>query len=153
MKIADNERISQTLHTQSVAKPTISGHKGFGSILQETIKNSKAQAPATMPTISVNPMTRMQPLTAQTADQKFTVQGIEDMINLLDRYREQLADPRVSLRKIDPVIQDMTREMEKLAPVLDSLSGGDELRQLLNQALVTASLEISKFYRGDYISA
>ena len=47
----------------------------------------------------------------------------------------------------------MTRELENLAPELDSLTDDGELKDILNQTLVTASLEISKFYRGDYISS
>jgi len=47
----------------------------------------------------------------------------------------------------------MTREMENLAPVLDSLPADDKLSNILNETLVNVSLEISKFYRGDYISA
>jgi hypothetical protein len=101
----------------------------------------------------INPLPGLQPASSSPTDHQFAANSIEDMINLLDRYREKLADPRTTLKQIDPVIRKMTQEMENLAPVLDSLPAGEGLRKILNQTLVAASLEISKFYRGDYISA
>ena len=45
----------------------------------------------------------------------------------------------------------MTQEKERMATAMDSLQDGGGLKSILNQTLVTASLEITKFYRGDYV--
>ena len=37
-------------------------------------------------------------------------------------------------------------------PVLKTIDEGDQLKQILNQTLVTTSLEVFKFYQGDYIN-
>jgi len=104
-------------------------------------------------TTFINPLLGLQPVSSSLSDHQVAANSIEDMINLLDRYREKLADPRITMKQIDPVIREMTHEIENLAPVLDSLPADEGLRNILNQTLVAASLEISKFYRGDYISA
>ena len=152
MKIMSNDQVPQTLQHESKNKARPSGHKEFGAILEETLENSKTVALAPMRTTFANRLPGVQPALAVAPDQQFAINSIEGMINLLDRYCEKLADPRITLKKVDPVIKEMSRELENLAPVLDSLPD-DELKNILNRTLVTASLEISKFYRGDYISA
>jgi hypothetical protein len=72
------------------------------------------------------------------------------MIDLLDRYRHQLADPQQSLKQMDAIIRDIARENDRLASLADSLPD-DAIKRILNQTMVTASLEVTKFYRGDYL--
>ena len=85
-------------------------------------------------------------------DKQFTLDRIENLIGLLDQYRHKLADPGITLKNIDPIIRKIDQETENLAPVLDSLPEDEDLKKIINQTLVTASLEVSKFYRGDYIA-
>jgi len=153
MKILNNEQVLKTFQHESNTKAQSPAGKEFGAILKETIENTTTTALAPMQTAFINPLPGFQPATASPADHQFVANSIEDMINLLDRYREKLADPRITLKQIDPVIREMTQEMENLAPVLDSLPADEGLKNILNQTLVSVSLEISKFYRGDYISA
>ncbi len=153
MKILNNEQVLKTFQHESKTKTQPPAGKEFGNILKETLKNSTTAGLAPLQTTFINPLPGLQPSSSSLSDHQFTANSIEDMINLLDRYREKLADPRVTMKQIDPVIREMTREIENLAPVLDSLPGDEGLKNILNQTLVTVSLEISKFYRGDYISA
>jgi hypothetical protein len=44
------------------------------------------------------------------------------------------------------------QETENLTPILDSLPEDEDLKNIINRTLVTASLEVSKFYRGDYVA-
>ncbi len=153
MKIMNNEQVLKTVQHESKTKTQHTTGKEFGTILRETAEKTKPVALAPLQTTFINPLPGLQPASSSPSDHQFVANSIEDMINLLDRYREKLADPRTTLKQIDPVIGEMTREMECLAPVLDSLPAGEGLKNILNQTLVTVSLEISKFYRGDYISA
>ena len=153
MKILNNEQLLKTFQHESKTNTQQPAGKEFGAILRETAEKTTAAASANSQTTFVNPLPGLQLSSSSPSDHQFVANRIEDMINLLDRYRQKLADPRTTLKKIDPVIREMTQEMENLAPVLDSLPAGEGLRNILNQTLVTTSLEISKFYRGDYISA
>jgi hypothetical protein len=47
----------------------------------------------------------------------------------------------------------MDKLKDTLAPVLDSLPDDEKLKDIANETLVTASLEVTKFYRGDYIAS
>jgi len=153
MKIQNNEQVLKTFQPESKTKAQPSTGKEFGTILKETLKNSTTAGLAPLQTTFINPLPGLQPASSSLSNHQFSASSIEDMINLLDRYREKLADPRITMKQIDPDIREMTREIENLAPVLDSLPADERLRNILNQTLVTVSLEISKFYRGDYISA
>jgi len=153
MKIQNNEQVLKTFQPESKTKAQLPTGKEFGTILKETVKNSTTAGLAPLQTTFINPLPGLQPASSSLSNHQFSASSIEDMINLLDRYREKLADPRITMKQIDPDIREMTREIENLAPVLDSLPADEGLRNILNQTLVTVSLEISKFYRGDYISA
>jgi hypothetical protein len=153
MKILDNEQVSKTFQHELKTKAQPPAGKEFSAILKATVKNSTTAGLAPLQTTFINPLPGLQPVSSSLSDHQVAANSIEDMINLLDRYREKLADPRITMKQIDPVIREMTHEIENLAPVLDSLPADEGLRNILNQTLVTASLEISKFYRGDYISA
>ena len=153
MKILNNEQVLKTFQHESNTKAQPPAGKEFDAILKETVKNTTTATLAPLQTTFINPLAGLQPASSSPSDHQFAANSIEDMINLLDRYREKLADPRITMKQIDPDIREMTREIENLTPVLDSLPAGEGLRKILNQTLVTAFLEISKFYRGDYISA
>ena len=153
MKILNNEQVLNTYQHESKTKAQPPVDQNFGTILKETLKYTKKAAIDPLSTPFTNPLTGFQPVSVSPSDHQFAVNCIEDMINLLDRYREKLANPRMTMKQIDPVIRKMTREMENITPVLDSLPADQGIKNILNQTLVTISLEISKFYRGDYISA
>ena len=153
MKILNNEHVSKIFQYESNSKAQPPADKEFGAILKETVKNTTTAVLAPLQSTYINPLAGLQPVSSSSSAHRFTANSVEDMINLLDRYREKLADARATMKQIDPVIREMTREMETLTPVLDSLSADDGLNTILNETLVTVSLEISKFYRGDYISA
>ena len=153
MKILNNEQVSKTFQYESNSNIQPPADKEFGAMLKETVKNTTTAALAPLQTTYIKPLAGLQPASSSSSAHRFAADSVEDMINLLDRYREKLADPQATMKQIDPVIREMTREMENLAPVLDSLPADDGLNTILNDTLVTVSLEISKFYRGDYISA
>jgi hypothetical protein len=47
----------------------------------------------------------------------------------------------------------IAKEKDQLSAVLDSMPNEDGLKDILNQTLITASLEGIKFNRGDYITS
>jgi hypothetical protein len=93
---------------------------------------------------------RFNPLAPQ--DKNITVERIHNFLNLLDNYRQQLSDPQVTLRTLEPVMNTIAKEKDQLSGLLESLPNEDGLKHILNQTLITASLEVIKFNRGDYIN-
>ena len=126
--------------------------KEFGTILKETVEKARTEVAGQRPPTIINSLNGIQPPAFSEMDQQFACDRIEKFIGLLDQYHQKLSDPRINLKNIDPIIREIDQEKENLTPVLDSLPEGEELKNILNRALVTASLEISKFYRGDYMA-
>jgi hypothetical protein len=57
----------------------------------------------------------------------------------------------MNLKQIDSIISAIARENDSLASFADSLPDDDEIKNILNRTMVTASLEVTRFYRGDYL--
>ena len=153
MKILNNEQVLKSYQQDLKTDAQPSAGKKFGAILNEAVKNTPTENPIPLQTAFNHPVPGLQGVSLSATDLRFAADRIEDMINLLDRYRQKLADNRISMKQLDPDIKEMSRGMENLTRVLDSLPADEGLKDILNRAMVTISLEIGKFYRGDYISA
>jgi hypothetical protein len=152
MKIYDNDQIPKNLYPEARTNPQLPADKEFGTILKESVENSKQDVTGTRQTTFINPLSGVQMSTSSNFDKQYAIDRTENLIGLLDQYRHKLADPGITLKNIDPIIREIDRETDNLAPVLDTLPEGEELKNIINQTLVTASLEVTKFYRGDYIA-
>ena len=152
MKIYDNDQIPKNLYPETRTNPQLPADKEFGTILKESVENSKQDVTGTRQTTFINPLSGVQMSTSSNFDKQYAIDRTENLIGLLDQYRHKLADPGITLKNIDPIIREIDRETDNLAPVLDTLPEGEELKNIINQTLVTASLEVTKFYRGDYIA-
>jgi len=153
MKIDNNDQLIKNLYPEPKGQPQPSADKEFGTILKETVDKSKKVDAGPRHSAFINPLSSIQLSPKTLSDDDFTVERIENLIDLLDQYRRKLADPQINLKQMDSIIKEIARENDELAPLAGSLSDDDDLKQILNRTRVTASLEIAKFYRGDYISA
>ena len=125
----------------------------FKNILKASVERSvhhqeKIKSPLLANSVSA---IRFHPLSPE--NKRLTVERVDNLLNLLDNYRDQLADPQVTLRRIEPVINMIEKEKEQLSSVLDSLPNEDGLKDIVNRTLITASLEVIKYNRGDYIAS
>ena len=153
MKIQNNDQIIKYLYPETRTNSQPPAGKEFGTILKESVENSKNEVKGTWRTTFIHPLSGVQMNASSAFDQQFALKRIENLIGLLDQYRHKLADPGITLTNIDPIIKEIDQETENLAPALDTLPDDEELKRLMNQTLVTASLEVAKFYRGDYIAS
>ena len=152
MKIDNNDQILNNLYPDAKTIPRPPADKEFGTILKESVAEVKTEDGGPRQTAFINPLNGIQMRPSSKRDKQFALDRVENLIGLLDQYRCKLADPGVTLKNIDPIIMQIDQETENLAPLLDSLPEDENLKNIINQTLVTASLEVSKFYRGDYIA-
>ena len=150
MKIQNYDPI-KSLYPESTTNRQSTVSRKFDTILKQAVENTKTEATGHRPTTSINSLNAIQPSTILENNKQIALGRIEKFVDLLDQYHQMLADPRNSLKNIDPIIRQINQEKENLSPVLDSFADDEELKNILKQALVTATLEIGKFYRGDYI--
>jgi hypothetical protein len=151
MKIHPNDEILKDPYPQKIKKNEKSTDREFGAIIKEAIENSsKVDAEDQKPQIMDN-IPEIQFNTFLTGEKIPIVDRVEKFLDILDEYRHKLANPQVTLKNIYSSINEMDAEKERLIPVLNSLPDGDGLKDILNQALITSSLEIIRFNRGDYL--
>ena len=150
MKIFGNGDLLGRILLNLPGQPAASTARGFGEILQKTLNEASPAEPAGT-SAGAGVSIRLQPAVPLPALP--VMPRVEGFLNLLDNYQRQLADPRVSLKGLDPAVQAMEHGRDTLTPLLAALPEGDRLKDVLNRALVTAELEIIRFRRGDYLPA
>ena len=153
MKIDGNDEILKSGdYTAKTPKNEPTTDADFKNILKESIEQPTENPSEIQPTTLLDPISaiRFNPLSSQ--DKDITLDRIENLLNQLEKYRQQLRDPKVTLRTIEPILNTIASEKDQLSEKLDSISNEDGLKDILNQTLITASLEVIKFNRGDYIT-
>jgi len=74
------------------------------------------------------------------------------VLNLLDDYARQLADPAKTLKDIEPLVISIKEEVGIIeSEVSDKLHNDKDLERLIKDLTVTANVAMFKFHRGDYI--
>ncbi len=150
MKIIPHEisGIANDQKTNNVAKTT--GNK-FEDILQQTINNSSSSKDQTMtlPPIQNISNIRFDPIS--NIDKTQSIERVEKFLDVLENYQKKLEDPSVNLKEMYPLVTEMQSETENMLPLLNSLPDEDGMKDILNKALVTSTVEVIKFNKGDYI--
>lgn len=126
--------------------------KPFGQVLSETVES---RTPSLKTTTGPMPMSGVAHLQFDPmrngVDRPLLVSKLDQMLDLLDQYRMNLEDPRVTLRDMAPLTHEMESRLNELMPALDKLDQQDPLTPILNETLITATLEVRKFDNGWYI--
>ena len=154
MKVMDTNLVKQSIGPKPSGKTGPDNGNAFQKVLHDTIqktggtelKPSARPVPATVP---IHPA-QLNNLLATKTD--LAVERIDRFIDMLERYQQKLTEPGATLKDMDRLISDISLEKDRLASLTASLDAEDGLRGILNEALVTASREVFKFQRGDYIS-
>jgi hypothetical protein len=88
---------------------------------------------------------------AQGSVTEEAVNRIQSALDLLDNYQQQLADPQISLKEMMPVMNALKNRIHDLTRTVDQAQVPDDLAEIASEVAVTAQVEVSKFYRGDYV--
>ena len=153
MEIYSKERVLRSSYPEAIKKNKEPTEKKFGTVLQETIKRSSGVMSGTQGLSMMNNISEVRLNQFYQNEKTRIIFRVENFLDILDEYHQRLGNPQDTLKDIYPLINSMAAEKEDLISSLNSLSDGDELKEILNQTLITSSIEIIKFNRGDYISA
>lgn len=152
MKIDPNNPILKQLY-QGGGGPKRSKDVRFGDLLGKVLDAPDPQKAAVSGLKLTQSLSGIQLKAAMTEAPGTVTQKMEGLLDLLDSYREMLSDPRATLRDMAPMVARIAAARDQLAESLEAIESGDGLQDLVNQALVTASTEIVKFQKGDYIDS
>ena len=156
MKVTGNDEIFHNVLPDKQSRSTQSPAEDFGVILKEKIETS-AKPAWPQAAASLNPITPIHNLSISQPilppDKEIAIKRVENLLDLLDDYRQKLADPQVTLKEMDALVGRISGEKDNLTATLSSMEEGEQLQDILNQTLVTASLEMMKFRRGDYLDS
>jgi len=79
------------------------------------------------------------------------VQG-EKILNLLDHYAGELADPARTLKDISPLVDSIEKEVTLMeSEAVNKVQNDKALDRLVKDLAVTAKVAMYKFHRGDYM--
>jgi hypothetical protein len=153
MKVLPNDGVFETPHSKKSHRLEKAGEQPFDAILKKAVDHSsKPNGPTLEPPMLDNSSgIRLDSLSPAKRD--LIIKRTEGFLDILDEYQQKLSNPRSTLRDIYPLIQEMDAERERLITLSDSLPKGDGLKDILDQVLITSSIEIMKFNRGDYVDS
>ncbi len=76
----------------------------------------------------------------------------EKILNLLDHYAGELADPARTLKDIRPIVDSIEKEVTLMeSEAVGTVQNDKVLDRLVKDLAVTAKVAMYKFHRGDYI--
>jgi hypothetical protein len=126
------------------------GGPGFQQVLETALEGKSGQNPAIGPpgSASLQPSLAVEALNAPQA-----ASGIHRMERLLDAlasYQQRLQDSRCPLRDIAPSLGRLESEHCRVARWAETATMDEALRSMVNESLVTTTLEIHRFRSGVY---
>jgi len=96
----------------------------------------------------VNAITRPCPVDSKS---DVIVQS-EKILNLLDHYAGELADPARTLKDIRPLVDSIEKEVTLMeSEAVNKVQNDKALDRIVKDLAVTAKVAMYKFHRGDYI--
>ena len=131
----DINRIYDSFQGQRSLPKTVDGDCGFEQVFDKKINEMNA---ATMNT----------PLDSK-AD---LIKNGDKILNLLDDYTRELADPAKTLKDIGPLVKIIEKEVSLIQDKSAHIVHNDNvLEKIIKDLAVTANVAVCKFHRGDYI--
>ena len=91
------------------------------------------------------------PVITPGIEREEVVARVMKFLDVMDDYARKLGSPRVTLKEMSPLIAKIESEKNDLKELAESLSPMDDMKTLLDEALIRSSVEVIKYNRGDYI--
>lgn len=123
----------------------------FDALLEKAMNPQSGQTSPLNILPPLQSLSRASVAVPASVDRRQTVQQIDEFLTIMESYQKKMADPNSSLKDAYPFVQQMGKKAAELLPAMESLPMGDKLKDILNRLLVTSTVEIVKFNRGDYM--
>jgi len=148
MKIDPVDNISEILpkNIQTIEK---AADHSFEDILNKKIEDLNISKPGIEPSLSAQRTSDL--LLIPPVEEKEAVSKLEKFLDTLEEYSEKLHNTDFTPKDISRLISKIELEQEELGIMSESLADNNELKGMLNDALIRSTAEVIKFNRGDYL--
>lgn len=79
------------------------------------------------------------------------LQTAENTLKTLEAYQNALGNPEISLKKVDQIVQLLSKEVDRLKTLSEQIPISDPLHQMMTEAGIISAVEIERFHRGEYL--
>jgi hypothetical protein len=149
MKIGPSEKQQQLISAITTQQGDMAKtcHQ-FAKVLSDAVHKSTGPAKTDGRMVTPAPVPMINgPVVHQNPDMAAT----EGLLDALENYKVLLADPRASLRAIEPSIEKLRSLSKSAEPMLDRYPEGHPVKEVIGEALVQISKEIERFTGGYYV--
>ena len=129
-----------------------SGGIPFDDVLGEACRRGEANRTEAYAAGPLNETARGAASSWSASRKEDTIAHAEKVLTLLDDYRRTLCAPGATAEGMGPLVERLESEKSDLIPLIETLEKGDSLRTILNNVLVTSTIEVTRFKRGDYFA-
>lgn len=147
MKIIGSGELPGRIQPETPALRVSADVNRFADILKQAVDQVAAVGAPSAPAAAVRVESATPVMDPSVAGR------LDEFLDLLEGYCRKLSNPRVSLKSLESSVQQLEEGRNTLSRELGALEESDGLRDVLNEALVTAEIEIFRFRRGDFLSA
>ena len=152
MEINPNDRMPGSVFPEKFNTAEKSADKNFRTVFEELIDNSPKVDSVNKNAPLINSISQIR-LNPFLSGEKISIADHADrVLDTLDDYQKKLASPAFTLKDIAPLIDEIEAGNKTLISASKALSDGDELKNILEQVIITSMVEIIKFNRGDYVN-
>jgi hypothetical protein len=150
MKIDPPER-ALPFSRQVVNKAKVSqGSDEFGAVLQDTLEKSSGSKGCTGSSIG-----RVRgPLATTDLRSGCKIsegKAAQRLLDKLECYQKMLADPAVSLKMIQPAVEQMEKQAADTQVLFANIPDGHPLKAVIQDTIASISQEIKRFNSGYYV--
>ncbi|MGB5986181.1 MAG: hypothetical protein WBG37_12825 [Desulfobacterales bacterium] len=92
----------------------------------------------------------ISPAAIQALDTAPLLSVAETILNRLDYFVGQLADSKVDLKSLGPVMEELSARKDELGAAYGSLPDTHPLKEIVGELLETVFATIGQFHRGDF---
>jgi len=148
MKITPVNNINEIL-PKDIQKLEKSADSTFENILTNKIEDLKITKPGIEESLPVNKTVNL--LLIPPVEEKETISRLEKFLDIMEEYSEKLNNPNFTPKDISPLISKIESEQRDLSVIAESFDGNNELKELLDAAIIKSTTEVIKFNRSDYL--
>ena len=147
-------QIAGVINKTTAERPEIKGE--FGKLLDQELKSQAAGETASDSSVQpgfasfpVYEVSALDELPEATDLRERGIKDTEQLIDVLDTYRQGLNRERLDPEKMKETVQVLDQVSRDMMEYISQVEHG-ELADLMQESLVMARVEVEKYSRGDY---